>query len=295
MEYILQRFGHEKFLDLCCTCREATFADDVQRVLGLSLDELDSAYQQDLARRQMSAKESLLSAKLADGVDTDRWQRLVGDLCSGMERLRAASGQSSITVVDAVDNTDEDGQTKTYQHRYEYYVDGERFACSRRFPEYSDLRVSTPDVDFGLKRKRDEESWRLNGYSVRNRRSEVEMPRSHEKPMFLWYPPPWWPYGPGLTITGMREDDADSQLVRVSFVKTSNEGGKWARHQGWLDLDPKRDCSVVEMKGDGFDEKESPTSSTHVRIDYETVDGIHVPKTIWQETHGVEGGQPITP
>ncbi len=31
VEYILKRFGHEKFLELCCTCREATFPDDVQR------------------------------------------------------------------------------------------------------------------------------------------------------------------------------------------------------------------------------------------------------------------------
>ena len=32
VEYILKRFGHEKFLELCCTCREATFPDDVQRI-----------------------------------------------------------------------------------------------------------------------------------------------------------------------------------------------------------------------------------------------------------------------
>ncbi len=208
VEYVLKRFGHEKFLELCCTCREATFSDDVQRVLGLNLDELDRAYQQDLARRQPSTKERLLSAKLADGVDATRWGRLVEDLCAGMERLQAAFDQSSVTVVEVVDKTEKNGQTASNQHRFEYYFDGKRYASRRSFPEYSDVSVRTPDVVFGLKKKPGEKSWRLNGYSVRNREKDVEMPVNREIPLFLWYrlgaPPPWWPCGPGLTITGLR-------------------------------------------------------------------------------------------
>ncbi len=73
-------------------------------------------------------------------------------------------------------------------------------------------------------------------------------------------------------------------------MKTTDGGGQWARQQGWLDLDPKRGCSLVERRSDSFDEKESPTFSMHTKIDYETVDGRDVPKTICLESHGVDGG-----
>jgi len=295
VEYILKRFGHKKFLELCSTCREATFADDVQRVLGLSLDELDRAYQQDLAHRALSVKESLLSAKLADGVDKDRWRRLVEDAYAGMERLVAAFEQSSFTVVNAFDSKEKNGQKTTGQNRFEYFFDGKRHARRRCFSEGSDVLVRTPDVVFDVRKEPDEKSWQLNRYSVQDCRNGVEMPRSSEdeKPMFLRYTfclPPWWPKGPGLTITGMRARDADSQVVRVSFVETHAGGGQWARMQGWVDLDPDCACGIIERKSDSFDEKGNPPPSTHTTIHYETIDGRHVPKTICLETRGVDGG-----
>ena len=88
VDYLLRKFGHNKFIELCSACREATFADDVQRVLGLSLDELDRAYQQDLAAQDPPDKRLLLSWKMAEGVDPERWRRFVDDYCTGTERLR---------------------------------------------------------------------------------------------------------------------------------------------------------------------------------------------------------------
>jgi hypothetical protein len=290
VEYILKRFGHEKFLELCSTCREATFADDVQRVLGLSLDELDRAYQQDLARRAASTKGSLLAAKLADGVDKVRWRRLVEDACAEMERLVSASKQSSITVVEEYDGKEKNGQTTAGRHRYEYFFDSKRYAEWRCFPHISEVFVSTTDVGFGLQKKPDERSWQLRGYSVRGPQSEVAMPRPREKPMFLWNPPPWLPRGSGLTITGMRPRDAASQIVRVSFVQTREGGGRWARMQGWIDLDPTCGYGIIEKKFDCFDEKGNPTSSSHLAIHYETIDGRHVPKTMSSDdTDGMHG------
>jgi hypothetical protein len=47
VEYLLRQFGPEKFLALCRTCTQATFAEDVQRTLGVTLEELDQAYQEE--------------------------------------------------------------------------------------------------------------------------------------------------------------------------------------------------------------------------------------------------------
>jgi hypothetical protein len=293
VEYILKRFGHKKFLELCSTCHEATFSADVQRVLGLSLDELDRDYQRDLAHRELSGKERLLSAKLADGVDKDRWRRLVEEVCAGQERLTAASKQLSVTVVDAYESTGKNGAN--FRNRYDYFFDGERYAICRCFSDSSEMSVRTPDAAFGLTKKRDEKSWQLNGYSVRDRRSEVEMPRPCEKPRFLSCPvgiPFWLSIGPGLTITGIRARDADSQVVRVSFVNISEGGGPWTKMQGWMDLDPKCAFGIIESKSDNSDEKGNATSFSHTTIHYKTIDGIHVPKNIcWEgQTRGVDDG-----
>jgi hypothetical protein len=291
VEYILKRFGHEKFLELCSTCREATFADDVERVLGLSLDELDRAYQQDLAQRELPLKEHLLAAKLADGVDRARWRRIVEDACAEMDRLAAAARQASVTVVDGGDFRDKkDGPTRTGQHRFEYFFDGERYANRRFSPGDSDVCVRTPDVFFSLQKKSDEPSWQLHGYSARNREDEVRLPPCRDQPMFLWRPPPWWPNGSGLTITDIRPRDAASQIVRASFVQTYRAVSRWARMQGWIDLDPKYGHAIIEKKFDCFDEKNKRTSSSHLTINYETIDGRHVPKTVRWDTDDTDGG-----
>jgi hypothetical protein len=289
VEYILKRFGPEKFIELGCTCRQATFPDDVERVLGVSLDELDRDYQQDLAQRELSPKESLLSAKLADGIDKSRWRRLVEGISAGLGRFVSASDRLSITVVEKSDSKEKDGHAETGQRRSEYFFNGKRYAKRRFFSEGSDVIVRTPDVVFGLEKKPDNKAWQLRSYSVRSRESEVAMPRLREKPMPLWYPWPWLPSGPGLTITGIHARDADSRVVRVSYAETREGGGQWARMQGWIDLDPKYDYGIIEKKFDCFDDKGNPTSSSDVTIHYETIDGKRVPKTICSESHGLDG------
>ena len=291
VEYILKRFGHEKFLELCCTCREATFGEDVQRVLGLSLDELDAAYQQDLARRWPSLRESLLSARLADGIDVGRWRRLVEESCSAMQRLRSAFDHASVTVIDVNDDIDKGGKTKSihYENYFEYHYDGERYANQRRFSDYSDVHVRTPEFAFGLKKGRSENAWQLNGYSARDRRDAVRMLRPPERPLFLWPSPLWWPSGPGLKITAVRWNDAANPLIRICFVKTTEGGGPWAKQQGWLDLDPRRDNGLVERKSDNIDERDVPTSSTDIKIGYEAIDGMQIPNNISWEMHMPSG------
>ena len=153
VEYILKRFGHEKFLELCCTCREATFPADVERVLGVSLDQLDRDYQQDLAQRQLPAKERLLSAKLADGIDPVQWRYFVNDYFAGTERFRAAFRQSSVKASWTFDNKDDSGHVTKIQNRYEYYYDEKRYAYVGRYSAYSVVDVRTPKLGFGFEEK----------------------------------------------------------------------------------------------------------------------------------------------
>jgi hypothetical protein len=51
VDFLLRRYGGEKFFLLCSTCREETFAEDCQCVLGVGLDELDRLYWADVRRQ----------------------------------------------------------------------------------------------------------------------------------------------------------------------------------------------------------------------------------------------------
>jgi hypothetical protein len=264
----------------------------VQRVLGLSLDQLDAAYQQDLARRRLSTKERLLAAKVAAGVDGGRWQRLAADCCTAMERLRAAFRQSSLALVVNMETTAADGRKESNQGRYEFYWDGQRWVEGRYFSHEAQLFGGTPGINFDLRKKPGEKSWQLQGCRARNGPRGVAMPWSFEEPMFLWYSlamPPWWPDGEGLTVTGIGAAGPDGRRVRVSFASTRTDGGRWARRQGWFEIDPRCDFGFVAAKWDFCDDKGKPTSAGGATIQYQIVDGRHVPKVISWGGKDVDG------
>ena len=48
VDYILRQFGPERFVELYATRHPATFAADCQRILGVSIDQLDQDYWADL-------------------------------------------------------------------------------------------------------------------------------------------------------------------------------------------------------------------------------------------------------
>jgi len=47
VRYLLREYGPDKFIELYCTCRQDSFADDCQRILGVTLEQLDERYQAD--------------------------------------------------------------------------------------------------------------------------------------------------------------------------------------------------------------------------------------------------------
>ncbi|MGA2059835.1 MAG: hypothetical protein ABSG67_05095, partial [Thermoguttaceae bacterium] len=287
VEYILKRFGHEKFRELCSTCCEATFPDDVERVLGVSLDELDSAYQHDLAEREPPYKQFLMSAKLAKEVDPAQWRRFVDDYCVGVERILRPFRQASVTTLLRFDDMLEKGKMRTSRDRYRYYRGGQRQARAWGFPECTAIDVTTPEADFFLNKDTGEKSWRL-AYSARNRRLDHERTAGTTKGLdFLDIPLEplhWQSDAKGITITGIRADALDSHLVRISYEETFARDNREARQQGWLDFDPQRDYGLVEGRFEDFDDKQTPAASWHATVQYETIDGKHVPKRVCSET-----------
>ena len=72
MNYLLRRFGPERFLALYTTCDFPTFADDCQRTLGVSLDQLNHDFwtnvERTVAREGSHPQYTLTRLKLGPGV-----------------------------------------------------------------------------------------------------------------------------------------------------------------------------------------------------------------------------------
>ncbi len=295
VDYLLRRFGAAKFLELCRTCSQATFAADVERVLGLSIDELDQAYQQDFAQQDSPDKKFLLSTRLADGVDRKQWRRFVDDYCAGVERLRAQFRQSSVSMVHAFERVQKGARKTTERNHIEYFRDEQRQADRiQRFSGEDFSSVRTLDTTFVLRKEHADQPWQLHYYSAENRRKNLDAYAVADNPKYLEVPlAPLerFPDMVGITtsITGIRMPDAHSRLARISYAHAFDFRGKMSVEQGWWDLDPARDFGLVEGRSEYPGAQDLPKGSTHVKVDYETIEGEHVPKVARQEMIGSSG------
>ena len=83
VNYLLRVYGPERFLKLYTTSGQATFEADLQRTLGISLDDLDAAYwaevEEVVTRTGPPARRWLKSLKLDPGVDPVAWDAFLAD------------------------------------------------------------------------------------------------------------------------------------------------------------------------------------------------------------------------
>ncbi len=98
VNYLLKTHGPDRFLELYATCRQPTFAADCQRILGVSLDELDAgsrrAIDRDLAG--LTPPEYLL-AHLATGpeVAPSAWRAFLEEYLAESRLLLAPTSMSA--------------------------------------------------------------------------------------------------------------------------------------------------------------------------------------------------------
>jgi hypothetical protein len=102
VNFLLERFGRERFLRLYTTSRRSTIAEDVPRVLGMTLEALDAAYWADIERRvppeERSPQGRLARLELGPGVDRAEWRAFALDYCAALERLRKPFEQFRMTL-----------------------------------------------------------------------------------------------------------------------------------------------------------------------------------------------------
>jgi hypothetical protein len=164
VNYILERFGPERFLQLYTTCRRRTIATDVSRILGLSLDELDAAVWADIERRvpreDRSVPGRLARFVLGPGVERAEWQTFVSEYGSALDRLRKPFEQVRILLLWNHSTTGREGQPTHFRCRVRLVRSDDSFILRSDFPlGYGQIDVAHPRQSFLARRESLDAPW----------------------------------------------------------------------------------------------------------------------------------------
>ncbi len=133
VNFLLDRFGPERFLQLYTTCGKSTFESDCRHILGLDLDGLDAAYRTDIERR---ATEGIpVARRRLERLKLGRWGR-----CRPVEGVPRRILRRSRAVAGSLSTCPADGRHPGFVHR-----------CA--WPE-GNLFLAPPPEPFGPVRQR---------------------------------------------------------------------------------------------------------------------------------------------
>jgi hypothetical protein len=164
VNHILRKHGPERFLDLFRACRLATFAADCQRVLGVSLDELDAAYWADV--KKLVGDEStpvarLRGIKTRPPVDPAAWNAFLDEYLAAARTLIAPYDHVSMTIERTFSGKDEHGKPETITYRIVYRRSGDLIALRGAYPDAAVASLATPGRSFIANRKDRQAPWEI--------------------------------------------------------------------------------------------------------------------------------------
>lgn len=165
VDSILRRFGPQRFVELYATSRRATFAADCQRILGVSIDELDAAYWADLDRFVGPGgypKVWLESLPLGPDVNPGQWKRFVADYLAAAERLLAPYQHVRWTAERVFRKKEASGETSEIRDRLEMKRSGSRRAMNDSWNNVETVDLADPAHSFHADREPPAQAWRIH-------------------------------------------------------------------------------------------------------------------------------------
>jgi hypothetical protein len=265
VDYVLRTYGGEKFYELYSTCRRDTFAADCQRILSVTLDELDRAYWQDIDR-QVSTPECraqiqpLLHARLANGVNRTQWNKIALLHWEAREAARQRYRQARFTEELVLE--DRRVPPQTIRLRSEVACDGPRSRLVQRTVasgrEESVVLVATPEQSFRLEKHAGATGWDLieggptglPSYD-RSRRSMQQTGLKDDLPGMCYIDEDWvtligrhdW------TITALKPiEENGRKLWRFEFTSDTDQYNQPLPYSGWVELDPEENWAVHSLR-----------------------------------------------
>ncbi len=173
VNFLLDRFGPERFLRLYTTCAKSTFELDCRRILGVDLDELDAAYRADIERRAIEvlpvARRRLERLRLAPGMDAAQWKVFLTDYFVAAERLLAPYRYARVTAVYQNSSTDDHGQKETSFWDMHLSRSGPLASVRSRLPTVERARLAHPTRSVIANRRGPNAPWIVENDSRRTR------------------------------------------------------------------------------------------------------------------------------
>ena len=164
VNHILRKHGPAKFLELFRSCRPATFADDCQRVLGVSLDDLDAAYWvgiKQLAGEETTPAARLRSFKTRPPVEPAAWSAFVDEYLAATKTLIAPYDHVDMTIERVFHGPDEHGKPETVTHRTVSRRSGDLMAMRAAYPHAGQAYLATPARSFVSRRPAENAPWEI--------------------------------------------------------------------------------------------------------------------------------------
>jgi hypothetical protein len=233
VDFLVRRYGGEKFFELCATCRPETIADDCQRVYGADLDELDDLFWGDLRDRAYGKRQNRqksISAELglpeSGPNDESARQEFLQRYPKEVEKLKEAYRHVRMAAVAKWEAPKRPGVASLRERRFEIVRDGDRVRLTRREDEWTSIEVATPQQCFYLAKKagdaRFETRWARVGPSA-GHRSTLEEIRAVNPELGAPYQLPWIDVlermrSPCFTVTrAVPSQEGSRRLVKVYF------------------------------------------------------------------------------
>jgi len=269
VDFLLRRYGGERFYELMATCRPETIAGDCQRVYGANPDQLDDLFWADLVERAPKKPEKQavaprpkrqksISAELGlpDGPnDESARQEFLQRYPKEVEKLKETYRHVRMAAVAKYEYAKSSGITRPPEDADSEAVrDGERVRVTKH-RNYTLIVVAAPQLSFRLLKERGEPRLRTlwagtaprDGYNmaiadVRRATPELDAPYHVMGTDLLE-----WTRSPGFKVTrATRVQEGSRRLLRVYYeYDPAGEDDPWVEGAGWLSFRPD-DCWVLE-------------------------------------------------
>jgi hypothetical protein len=171
VDFLLCRFGPEKFLELYTTCGRTTFDADCRRILSVDIDALDAALRAEIDRSLGEAgsldRHRLEHLKLDPRVAAERWKAFLVDYFAAAERLHAPNRQVRLSVVTTRSDTDAQGQTEKSSFEERSLRSGDFASLRYKTPYYELARLSHPQRSLVARRSAEDRTWQVDDESKR--------------------------------------------------------------------------------------------------------------------------------
>ena len=271
VEYMLQEFGPEKFFELYITCRRKTFETDCQRVLGVTLEELDRAFWNYVEQQVDPDGTGVLGfVQLAPDVDRDLWREFARGHLAATEQVRRLPDRLHAHS-EAISKSPQ--AEPSQRHRVDsvdLLVDGDRWRLLEQYGGPRHLTVASPGGCFRAAQDSDAQTWRLLG---RPQMGSTELDCRYQQQQILGAAFPFLGHyslvvgGRGVwnalskpLITHIEHVSHDRRdLIRIAFENRGELSDEVSYTGGELYVDPASSWSIrlAELRADRGDDSQS--------------------------------------